>query len=185
MNNFIRNTTTCLTGLGLFACAATLVPSAAHAALDAYATIIGEVQGEIEGGVTDAGHEGEIAIKAFGSSISAEYDAATGLPGEGTQHRPVRLLKDVDPASPKLLAALKNNELLTTVTLQFIRPTQAGAEQVYVTVVLENAHMVSILPGHSSQEDDLAIPFRETISLTYESMTVTWEPSGVSSQIDW
>lgn len=171
--------------LGLCASTVVLMPLRADAALDAYAIIVGETQGVIQGDVTTAPHEGKILIKAFGSSISGDYDAGTGIPSSGKQHRPVRLLKDMDRASPQLLTAFKNNETLVSVTLQFLRPTQTGAEQHYVTVVLSNAHVVSMLPGHSSQDEDLMIPFRETIGLIYESMTVTWEPNGVSEQIDW
>lgn len=186
VNTFIQTMTTGLKGLWLLAIAAAMMPSGVDAALDAYATIIGEVQGEIQGDVTFPGLEGSILIKAFGSSVSDDYDPGTGLPSGNKQHRPIRLLKNMDPASPQLLEAFKNNERLTSVTLKFFRPTQSGAEQNHVTIILQNALIVSILPGHSSQSsEDLAIPFRETISLTYESMTVTWEPSGVSTQIDW
>lgn len=164
---------------------ASLLPLQAGAALDAFAVIIGETQGEIQGDVTEAGLEGQIRIKAFGSSVNADYDAATGLPGGSQQHRPVRLLKEVDQTSPQLLTALNNGERLISVTLRFFRPTQAGTEQNHITIVLENAFIVSILPGHSSQEEDLATPFRETISLTYESMTVSHEPTGFSTQVDW
>jgi type VI secretion system secreted protein Hcp len=183
---FLRTTLTHLVALGLFACAMVLVPSAAHAALDAYAVVFGETQGEIGGDVDIAGREGQILIKAFGSSVSVNFDPQTGVPGTGRQHRPIRLLKNMDSASPKLLEAFKNNERLTSITLRFYRPTSIGSEQNHVTIVLENARIVGILPGHSSQsENDLDIPFRETISLTYEAMTVTWEPTGVSTQIDW
>lgn len=185
MNTSIR--TRSIVGGALCACfwLAILSPTPAAAALDAYAVIIGENQGIISGDVTVDPHVGKILIKAFGNSISADYDAETGIPSDGKQHRPVRLLKDMDSASTKLLTALKDNETLTTVTIEFFRPTQAGAEELYVTVVLENAHVVSIIPGHSSQADDLQVPFRETIGLTYESMTVTWESSGGSTQIHW
>lgn len=177
----------CSTRIAVVLCAivAAALPSRAEAALDALAVIIGESQGQIVGDVDIPPNEGKIRIKAFGGSMSAVYDAASGVPGSGKQHRPVRLLKDVDRTSPQLLAAFKNNERLLAVTLEFYRPTQAGAEENYLTIVLQNAYIVSLLPSSSSQEDDLTIPFRETISLTYESMTVTWESSGVSTQIDW
>ena len=42
------------------------MPANVLAALDAYATIIGEVQGEIKGDVTIAGREDSILVKAFG-----------------------------------------------------------------------------------------------------------------------
>ncbi|NEZ04267.1 type VI secretion system tube protein Hcp [Wenzhouxiangella sp. XN201] len=171
--------------LGLCAWAAVLMPTPADAALDAYAVIIGETQGEFKTDSAIPPHEGKIVIKAFGSSVSADYDPATGLPGTDQQHRPIRLLKDVDKASPLLLTAFKNSEKLLSVTLQFFRPTQAGGEENHVTIVLENAYIVGILPGHSSQAEDVNTPFRETISLTYESMTVIWESGGITGQINW
>jgi type VI secretion system secreted protein Hcp len=117
--------------------------------------------------------------------VSADFDTDTGLPTGGQQHRPIRILKNVDPASPKLLNALVNNETLTTVTIDFIRPGSAGAEVHFFTVELLNAHVVSILPSHSSQADDANVAMNETISLTYQKMIITWEAGGVTGEANW
>jgi type VI secretion system secreted protein Hcp len=157
----------------------------ALAALDGYATIEGETQGVIAGDVDDVGHEGSIRIKGFGSSVSADFDTGTGVPTGGRQHRPIRILKNIDPASPKLLTAMDTNETLVLVTIEFIRPNSGGGEEHFYTVHLVNAHVVSILPSHSSQTDDLNVEMNETVSLTYEKMIVTWEDGAITGEADW
>lgn len=162
-----------------------LTSTNASAALDAFATIEGETQGVIIGDVDIAPYENTIRIKGFGSSVSADFDMGTGLPTGADQHRPIRILKNIDPASPKLLQAMDTNETLVLVTIQFTRPGPVGSEEQFYTVQLVNAHVVSILPSHSSQTDDLAVEMNETVSLTYEVMVVTWEDGGITSQTNW
>lgn len=159
--------------------------TAALAALDGYATIEGETQGVIAGDVDDVGHENSIRIKGFGSSVSADFDMGNGVPTGALQHRPIRILKKIDPASPKLLQAMDTNEKLVLVTIEFIRPGGGGGEEHFYTVQLLNAYVVSILPSHSSQADDLAVEMNETVSLTYELMVVTWEDGSITGQTDW
>lgn len=169
----------------IFGLASISASTIAHAALDAYATIEGETQGVIVGDVDDIGHENSIRIKGFGSSASADFDTGTGVPTGGRQHRPIRILKNIDPASPKLLTAMDTNETLVLVTIQFIRPSSGGSEVNFYTVQLVNAHVVSILPSHSSQTDDLNVEMNETVSLTYEKMIVTWEDGAITGEADW
>lgn len=157
----------------------------ALAALDAYATIEGETQGVIAGDVDIDPHVGSILVKSFGSSVSADFDMETGLPTGGEQHRPIRIFKNVDTASPKLLQALVDNETLLNVTIKFYRPSGTGAEQHYYTVQLLNAHVVSILPSHSSRVDDQQLQMNETVSLTYGKMIVTWEDGGITGEVNW
>ncbi len=157
----------------------------ALAALDAFATMEGDQTGPILGDVDVVPFEGMIRIKGFGSSVSADFDMGTGVPSGGHQHRPIRLLKNVDPASPRLFQAMIDNETLVDVTIRFIRPGSSGSDEHFYTVQLINAHVVSILPSHSSAADDLAVEMNETVSLTYERMIVTWQDGGITAEATW
>jgi len=83
-----------------------LASSNSFAALDAYMNITGETQGEIKGDVGLVGREDSILVKRYGCSVSAAYDAASGLPSGKRQHRPIQILKEIDSATPLLFQAL-------------------------------------------------------------------------------
>jgi type VI secretion system secreted protein Hcp len=156
------------------------------AALNAYMKITGETQGEIKGDVVQAGREDSILDKRYGYSVSASYDAASGLPSGKRQHRPIQILKEIDSATPLLFNALTNNETLTSVEIRFWKASGSGAEVQFYTIELVNAHIVSIIPSSSSADDDsLPIPARETINFTFEKIIMTIEDGGISSEDDW
>lgn len=161
-------------------------PSTSQAASNAYMKIIGDVQGLIEGDVTQQGREGQIEVVSFGHNIVAPRDAASGLPTGKRQHKPVRILKPIDRSSPLLFLAMVSNEQLEEVTIRFWKPSRTGQEVQFYTVELLNASIVGIMPIHSSANAEaLKVPMRESISFTYEKIIVTFEDGGITAEDDW
>lgn len=170
------NTCTCLRSLARYSFLTTalfcLLPGSAWAALNGYATVEGEVQGFIQGGSEVAPHEGKIVVKRYSYGVNAPYDPATGIPDGGRQHRPVRILKEVDQASPLLFNAMAGNETLTQVYIEFYQPGSSGAEEFFYSVLLTNAHVVSISPFQTSvaTDEERLLPQMEWIGLTFEKI---------------
>jgi len=166
------------------------MPLSASAALKAYMTATGETQGEIVGGSTQAGREGQMEIVEYGHSISQAIDNASGLPSGKRQHRAIRVTKEIDRATPILMNAMTINETLTNVTIRFWRPSKTGQEEQFFTVELLNAHIVNIT--HSNKTYDLddwgtgvAAPANETLTITYQKIIWTWEDGGITAEDDW
>ena len=59
-----------------------------------------------------------------------------------------------------------------------------GEEQ-YYTVELTNAQIGSISHHSGSTDELMAIPPYETLTIHYQSITWTWEPTGASSNDTW
>jgi len=173
----------------LFVLAIGAMPTVSWAALDAFATIVGETQGAFNSGETQAGREDQIRVFTFGHNVSAAYDTATGLPTGKRQHRPVRILKNIDRASPLIASALFNNENLTSVIIRFWKPDDPGKELQFYTIELINAHIVSIMPSHSSRLADSnevnPVPMGETVTFNYQKIIFTWEDGGITAEDDW
>lgn len=161
------------------------VSGSAYAGLDAYLWATGETQGQIQGSVDQAGREGSIQVVEFAHNVSQSIDSANGLPSGKRQHRPVRITKPVDKASPLLANALINNENLTSVRIDFWRLKSNGAEEQFYTVELVNARVTSISQHHGSTPELLATPTQETVTLVYDTIIWTWQGSGNSAQDDW
>ena len=167
----------------------TLVPLGALAALPAYMWATGETQGVINGSVDHPGRENSMEVVEFSHSRSQAIDSASGLPSGKRQHRPIRVTKPIDKASPLLANALTNNESLTTVRIDFYRSSSTGVEQQFYTVELLNARVTNISQSSNARNtgswDFIPTPAIETITLVYDKITWTWEDGGIAAEDDW
>lgn len=156
------------------------------AALPGFMRANGETQGEIKGGVTQAGREDSMEVIEFGHNVSALMDA-TGVarPSGKRQHRPIRIVKDIDKASPILMTVLTQGERLTDVRIDFWRPSSSGKEFQFYTVELVGAYIVSIVQSIGSEGDLLNTPPRETVTLSYDRIIWTWQDGGITAEDDW
>lgn len=156
-------------------------------ALNAHVTLVGETQGKIEGSVTQAGREGTLEVYGFTHELTAERDAASGLPTGKRQHKPLTITKPVDKASPLLQQALVTNENITEWAIRFYRPERTGKEEQYYTITLENATVVNMRTEQLNTQypENGSHAVREHVSFTYEKITWTNENEGTSAQDFW
>lgn len=171
--------------LVLLAITMTVLPLIASAALPGYMTATGETQGEIKGSVTQAGREGSMKVEEFSHSVSQSIDSASGLPSGKRQHRPIRITKEIDKASPLLMTALTTNEKLTEVRIDFWRPSSSGVEDQYYTVELVNARVTNISQHQGSTGEFVPVEPTETVSLVYDKIIWTWQDGSITSEDDW
>jgi len=160
-----------------------------------YAWFEGANQGAIEGwgswpGEDDQeGREGSSLIQQFDHEITIPRDPQSGLASGRRVHHPVRIVKRLDKASPKLLQALCQGERFTTVTFKWFRtdPTGAGGQQHYFTTELQEAvicQMKQWFPITSDQAKSNYSHF-EDVAFTYRKIIWTWEDGGIQTEDDW
>jgi type VI secretion system secreted protein Hcp len=156
-------------------------------ASSAYLTIKGQKQGQINGGVTTAGHQNTILVHAFSNEILSPRDPTTGLPTGKRQHEPITILKEIDKSSVPLWTALINNENLTTWQLQFYATDPTGKEVEVYTISLTNASIASINQSMLDNEipADAALPLQEEVSFTYQKIQWSWTNPPLTAQDDW
>lgn len=119
----------------------------------------------IEGESTISGRENSIVVIGFSHSISNPFELATGKTTI-KQHSPLRVMKEVDKASPKLFENCVKGAALTSVTLKFYREPIVPP---FYTIELHNAYITSVQGYGILNPDNLPM---ETISFTYE--TIKW-----------
>ena len=160
-----------------------------------YLTLKGQKQGSINGGVTQKGREGTIAVQYLQSKIVSPRDAATGLPTGKRQHEPLVFRKAVDKSTPKLLSAMVSNENLTNATFKLYRVGTTGIEQEYFNIVLTNASLASTNLYHPDTMDSSAPAATsngsgggaelEEYTLTYQKIVWTYVDGGITAEDDW
>lgn len=163
------------------ACVA-LAPAAASAALNSYLRITGETQGEIKGGVTQAGREDSIEVLSFSHGIESLIDDATGMATGMREHAPFVVTTRLEKSTPLLLNALANNENITEFRLEMWEPSRSGKELQYYTIELQNASVAFI---ETNSGEGRADPHTVTIGFSYQTITHTYEDGGITAQDDW
>jgi len=156
-------------------------------ALNAYLKLKGATQGEITGSVTQRGRENSIMVVAYSHDVMSPRDAASGLPTGKRMHKPITITKEIDKASPLLYSAMVNNENIDEFTLDFWRPSAAGAEVQFYTVTLLNATISEMREYMLDNKvpENMKFPPMETVSFTYQKITWTWKDGGITAEDDW
>jgi len=135
--------------IGLGALLTLLCVAAPAQADEIFFSIKGQKQGLIQGEVTMKGMEGKMKGLKFSSELVSPRDAASGQATGKRQHKPIRISKEVGKASPRLFAALVQNENLPEVIIEFWAPQTktvgaTGAMVKYQTIKLTNAAISAI-----------------------------------------
>lgn len=132
----------------------------------------GPIQGDPKSPHTGKG----ISVNQFSFSLEAPRDAATGQASGKRQHEPIKIVKDVDTASPKLFKAATSGGHLKQVVFQVYRIGPGGREELYETISLKNPILSSV---HSTGGKSSAP--QEELSFSYEEIQYSYtqqKPSG-------
>ncbi len=145
-----------------------------------------QVQGD--SGQRSVGRDGSIECLSFEHGVVSPREAGSGIAVGRRQYRPIRLRKRIDRASPVLMQALCNNEVLSG-EFRFYRPDPAGngkTEQFY-TVTIDGAYVESIqqmsedtlVPGTSNK------PPLEEVAIVFRSIRWQHLAAGTEAEDSW
>ena len=107
----------------------------------------------------------------FEYGAGASNDATRATDFAARFHEPVYIAKAWSESSANFLQAFLTNEVLTTVSIEFVRKDPAGKSVVFETHTLTNATMVSL---RRTVGKTPGLPFGEieTIGLRFEAMEI-------------
>jgi type VI secretion system secreted protein Hcp len=155
-------------------------------AMTAYLTMAGSHSGNVKGGARRDGRDGLMAISAVSHEIEQSHDPQSGLPTGRRQHKPVRITKQLDSATPTLLAMLTTNENVKEWRLDFFGKNAEGVEKNTYRIELTNAHLTSYELTQPARDDSKSgLDCCETIAFVYEQITWTSLESERSASDSW
>ena len=116
-------------------------------------TVTGQKQGQFKREGTQKGDW--IPIQGFFMGLTSPRDASSGQASGKRQYKPVTIIKEWGAASPQGLTACATNEVLTSVTIEFVKTNQNGQQYVFQTVKLTDATIsdISRFAGDLSPND--------------------------------
>jgi type VI secretion system secreted protein Hcp len=156
--------------------------NSAQAAVAAYLKIEGTKQGSFKG-ETAGMHAGSIPVVEFNYQPQSPRDAATGQASGKRMHETLRIMKEVDAASPQLMKAMTSNEVLKDVLIEFVHPGPGGKEEMYKTMHLMDA-MISAVHRTGGTGAGKAGE-REEITFTFQKIEMTSRDGKKMASDDW
>ena len=85
-----------------------------------------------------SGREGAIELKSFTHNVNIPVDGNTGKLTGTRIHMPVMFQKEFDRVTPLLFRTLSMGKTLQSATIKMYQINQAGLEQEYFNILLEN-----------------------------------------------
>jgi type VI secretion system secreted protein Hcp len=130
-----------------------------------YMSIKGTKQGQFKGQSTKSSR-GDKWIECVSFEMTSEIpvDLKTGQPAGKRTHSPIVITKQIDSASPQLLNAHSNSEVLDPIVIELVgRPSSGAGEVVIRRITLTGARVANVRnfvgkvrdfggPGHLSQQ---------------------------------
>lgn len=152
-----------------------------------YLKVKGASQGDIRGDCTQSGREKMILVYSMDHEVEIPRDTHTGLPSGQRIHKPLKILKHKDQASPLLFQACCSGEHISEFELDFYRISDKGKEEHYFTIKLSNAIIVEMreYTPVTFLEENKPYHDMEEVFFSYEKIVWTYEPDGVEAEDDW
>jgi type VI secretion system secreted protein Hcp len=140
----------------------------------------------IKGSNIKGGREDSSAVIELNHEVRSPRDVQTGQATGARIHSPVRILKEVDAASPLLYKALTRNEILPELEIKWYRVVD-GVETEYYHHKLKNVRVVSVedVLLNSKGTEFEHMPHVERVALGYEEITWTWDDGGLEHSDNW
>jgi len=128
---------------------------------------------------------------AFEYTVTSQFDAGSGQLVGRRVHTAIRIVREVDAASPIVWSALCSNETFTNAQLSFVRPDNAGKLALYHSIALEVGAIVryrtwhGILPGTEATIEQVHTNELEEFDLVFNKITYTNNLKSKSGMDTW
>ena len=115
--------------------------------------------------------EGAIELKSLTHNVNIPVDRNTGKLTGTRIHMPIMFQKEFDRVTPLLFRALSTGRTLQSATIKMYQINEAGLEQEYFNIHLENVKITSITPDlYPGANTGTHL---ETVLIRYEK--ITWK----------
>ena len=141
----------------------------------------------IVGPCQQKGREGFIEVIAASHEIVAPRDPASGLPTGKVMNKPLTLTWELDHEIALVYNALTQNQNLTKMLVKFYRPTQAGGEEFYYSIELQDASVASVSFKLFNNKIANMTAFRPCVDVSFTYRCITWSSvkPAVLATCDW
>jgi type VI secretion system secreted protein Hcp len=150
-----------------------------------YISMEGVKQGRFKGELTDPLHKDKMGGVEFGYGITVHNDPVSGQASGKRQHKPIVIVKEWGAATPQILTALATNEVLKSVSLEFVRALPGGAEEVFQTIKLTGATVIDMQQYTSRQPSNIDAKELDRVEFAFHKIEITNKDGNTTFTDDW
>jgi type VI secretion system secreted protein Hcp len=141
-------------------------------------SIEGAKQGKFKG--SHAKRSDAIVARGLSFDIISPRDVASGQASGKRQYKPIQITKPIDGSTPQILQALATNEVLKSVTFEFVRTNPNGEEEVWYVIKLTNATVSAYHQGNDTNGQP-----SEEVCFTFQKIEVEHKTDKTTYADDW
>ena len=141
----------------------------------------------IKGSSDVQNREGSIEVITFSHGLHIPVDGNTGKQTGTRVHGAFTIGKEFDSASTYLYKAVSTGQLLKSAEMKWYRINDAGLEEEYFNMFLENVKVVSVTPVMANCKDPHTqhLNHMEIVELRYEKITWTFVDGNLIHSDSW
>lgn len=141
----------------------------------------------IKGSSEVVGRDGSIEVLSLTHGVHIPTDGNTGKLTGARWHRPLVIEKEIDRSSAPLYQAVARAMTLQSATLKFYRANDAGSEEAYFTIVMDNVKVVSVAPTVPNIKETISQGRNhfETVEFRYEQITWKYDDGNMIFKDGW
>lgn len=152
-----------------------LGPTVRKGNVDLFVTLKTSTGGQVQGESTDTKYSGALEITGFSWGMSSAADISTGSATGRRQHKPLKLYKSIDAATPPLSSALAQNQNVIELTLT-ARKAGSNGPLVYLEIKLKNGRVVRQDLEYGEQIEGGNGNGREVVEVAYQEIEINYTP---------
>lgn len=154
-------------------------------AIPAYMWLKDDGGADLKGSVDVMQREGSIEVLSFMHGLSIPTDNHTGKTTGNRIHSPLAIEKEFDSSSPYLYKAVAKGQTLKSAEIKWYRINDAGQEEEYFNMLLENVKVVAVNPVMYNVKTCEKCNHLERIELRYGKITWKYCDGNVIFSDDW
>ncbi|QCT21936.1 type VI secretion system tube protein Hcp [Jejubacter calystegiae] len=156
-------------------------------AIPVYLWLKDDAGNPVKGSVEIQQREGSIEITALAHDVSLPTDDLSGKITATREHAPFILTKALDSSSPYLYQFVSSGKLLKSAELKFYRINNAGQEEEYFNVLLENARITCVVPIMEDVKDPTyeRQEHLEVLEMMYKKITWKYLDGNIIHSDSW
>ncbi|KMN76275.1 Hcp family type VI secretion system effector [Chromobacterium alkanivorans] len=156
-------------------------------AIPAYMWLKDDGGADIKGSVTVQGRESSVEVVEFDHAVRIPTDGNTGKLTGTRVHEALTLVKEFDASSPYLYKAVTSGQTLKEVEFKWYQIDDAGSEQEYFNIKLDNVKVVSVAPKMYNIKDPDRERYNhlEEVEMRYEKITWAYKDGNIIHSDSW
>ena len=141
----------------------------------------------IEGECEVQGREGSVEIIQMDHLVAIPVDIRDASATSARQHGGMKLVANIDKATPQLMQCVCTSKEIPTVKLEFYRLDKDGNQVLYYTITMNNVRVIGARTWFPNTNDPANGPFKDMMDyeLRYDKIEWNYEKGNLSFADEW